>query len=889
MRRVPPHWRKAPLTLLHHRPVLAAVVFGSFLVALAAASSPFFTAAAGSAALRDKLHEVTPLAAGLEISYIYAGGRFGSTEHPVGLHTARLDRTYRGQLRGVPLVGPPILTTIAGRLQVTRVNDFSVSDNVTLAARTGALDHVRRLAGDPRAPGIWIADTVADTLDLAPGGRLQIQVTDSEGGAKVVVVPVAGVYEALWRRTPRPYWVNFTRFIYPSVGRTDRFDPVLPATFAFVSQAWLERLYANVDPGGVEQDWEFPFTTSAPLLPDAKRVEGDLVRIRSRLRGERQLTRGEGAVATTALPTAVGLAEQTIAGVEPPTRLLSEAGALIALIVVGASGVFLVARRRSEARALFARGEAVSSFAARTLLEALLPSLAGGALGLAAALALIRVFEPRGAVDPGTLVNGTLAAAAGVGVGLLLVGASAGVAFARQYEVGRRTHPLLRRAPWELVALLLGLVLLLRLRHGGGLARDKATGISHPSLVSFLVPLLLVGGTATLVARLGTPPLGRAAARAWRLPLAVHLALRRLAAGRGVLALLVVTCAVALGLLLYAQTLVSSLRESVRQKAFIAAGSDAQGTVDASQPAPARFRFPVTRVELAFGGGRIGSEDGDPVDIAAIDPATFERAVHWYSSWGPPLASLLPRLDEPGPLHILVTGKPIPLSRLSVGTRQIPVTVTWVHAFPGMTANAPLVVLSKRALARRIGADTLDVQWAELWAKGPTDEVVAALRARPAEAFYTTTAVAFSDNPNVALALRTFGFMRALGIAAGALALFCMLLYLLARQRAQTIATAFGRRMGLARVTAAASLALELGAILAVAFVVATGGALLAAGSVVGHSDPLPLLPPSPVFAAPWLSLVVLILLLGCVAAIGGVVASRRPRDEALVEAIRLE
>jgi CDP-diglyceride synthetase len=131
--------------------------------------------------------------------------------------------------------------------------------------------------------------------------------------------------------------------------------------------------------------------------------------------------------------------------------------------------------------------------------------------------------------------------------------------------------------------------------------------------------------------------------------------------------------------------------------------------------------------------------------------------------------------------------------------------------------------------------------------------------------------------------------MRALGIAAGALALFCQLLYLLARQRAQTIATAFGRRMGLTRRTAAASLALELGAILAVALLVAAGGALVAAGSVVRDSDPLPNLPPAPVFAAPWLSLVELVLVLGFVAALGGLVASRRPRDEALVEAIRLE
>jgi CDP-diglyceride synthetase len=207
-----------------------------------------------------------------------------------------------------------------------------------------------------------------------------------------------------------------------------------------------------------------------------------------------------------------------------------------------------------------------------------------------------------------------------------------------------------------------------------------------------------------------------------------------------------------------------------------------------------------------------------------------------------------------------------------------------------MTANGPLVVVSKRVLERAAGgSDPLDSVWADLWAKGPTGPVVKALEAKPTSAFFTTTAKGFRSNQNVALAIRTFAFMRALGIAAGALALFCLVLYLIARQRAQTIATAFGRRMGLRRTTAATALSLELWAILVVAGGVALAGALVAAGNVVGRSDPLPDLPPGPIFVAPWLGILLILLALGCVAVVGGVIASRRPRDEALVEAIRLE
>ena len=99
MSRIPPHWRRAPLVLLHHRPVLFAVAFGAFLVALASASAPFFSAAAGSAALKEKLHEVTPLAAGLEIEYQYPGA--GYRPRPAEAACGRRSSTAASAARSV--------------------------------------------------------------------------------------------------------------------------------------------------------------------------------------------------------------------------------------------------------------------------------------------------------------------------------------------------------------------------------------------------------------------------------------------------------------------------------------------------------------------------------------------------------------------------------------------------------------------------------------------------------------------------------------------------------------------------------------------------------------------------------------------------------------------
>src|SRR5690349_8968786 len=62
-----PHWRKAPFALVHHCSALVAVSLSGFLVALAAASAPFVTTAAASAALKSKLVDLAPLATGLQI------------------------------------------------------------------------------------------------------------------------------------------------------------------------------------------------------------------------------------------------------------------------------------------------------------------------------------------------------------------------------------------------------------------------------------------------------------------------------------------------------------------------------------------------------------------------------------------------------------------------------------------------------------------------------------------------------------------------------------------------------------------------------------------------------------------------------------------------------
>jgi putative ABC transport system permease protein len=110
----------------------------------------------------------------------------------------------------------------------------------------------------------------------------------------------------------------------------------------------------------------------------------------------------------------------------------------------------------------------------------------------------------------------------------------------------------------------------------------------------------------------------------------------------------------------------------------------------------------------------------------------------------------------------------------------------------------------------------------------------------------------------------TFGFLQALGILTGLVALGGAVMYLEARQRSREVSYALSRRMGLARSAHRRSVVLELGSILVVSLVIGALLAWVAARLVYGQLDPIPSIPPPPLFRLPVLlfgaSLVVVLL-----------------------------
>jgi putative ABC transport system permease protein len=878
-----PLWRKAPASLLHDPPLFGGCLAAALLVALAAASAPLFTTAAGSAAFRSRLTQIAPLGAGIHV--VRPGVAEERSPSAILRDHARRGRLVSRAVGPSPRLGPIVDTLLTDPILVATDR----TAYVRLVSRTGALQHVHRLAGG--GAGIWIADNVASRLNVGPGDALRVGVP---AGTRA---RVGGVYRALWKEVSNDDWVNFSAEIYPR-----GVDPSAPPTFALLSPSELLRLYLPLGNPYLVEQWEIPLRGHGMTLEQARALEPRFAAVEAALRDPHsRLSRALGCEpkvpfgstlcsASSSLGSAIGLADRSADAVSAPARLLGGVGLVIALGIAAVVGAFLVTRRRAEARHLFARGESPAAYGARTALEALPATLLGGAAGFGLALLLVRVFQPGGALDPASVRQAIVAAAVAVAVALALLVGSATAGFLRQFDTAPRGLRRLGLVPWELVAGGVGLYLFFDVRSGGGLTGATATSAGHPRLYVFLLPLLLVAAATGLVLRALRALLRRVDPD--RVP--VYLAVRRAAIGSGMLAALTIVVAVALGVLVYGGALSASLAHGARQKAAIAVGGDVQGPVDQDSTIP-RLPFPATKVVVGYGGASVGSVTGDQVDVMEVDPATLAPVLRWDGSWGPPPARTMPelaRLGADGRLPVLVTrGFPDTGAVWLAGSRVPIRIVARVRAFPGMSTDAPLVVASAKLLRRTVASgayDPIENGLALVWARGPIAQVEAALKASPLRPDYFVTVDDVVGSREVTDAARTYSFLTALGLAIGALALVGVVLYLYARQRSQVIASALAGRMGLERREETASLWLELAAILTVAWALATGVGLAAAGPVIARTDPIPTYPPAPSFVVPW---VVVGATFGCLLAVAlaaAVAATALARRSEVAEELRL-
>jgi len=892
-----PLWAKSPLLLLRFPGLLLSVLAGALLLALAGASSPLFTSSSARSALANDLGETTFFGAGATIGQ--AGpfeGRPGFGPNTQAIGYRKQDQILRRSLGDVPNLGDRILTLVGATVGVEKTGRESEPDQVRLLSRTDVLANVERVRGR-QGDGVWVADTVAGRLGLEPGDTIRVSLPNRP---RRVEVAVDGIYKALWKSPDTtPYWRSLYGQIYP---RTVDFPP--PPAFLIASENLFKHLTRGLGQDHAQYRWEFPVEGEGLTMPEAEALVQRLDRFQTEISNpdsklgqalfpQRMFRR---IAYDSSMSTVVASAKQTVSGIQAPVELLSSAGSLVAIAVIAAAAAFAMARRCVEATLLYARGMSPFRIGLKTALESLLPVVVGTALGLAAAVALVRLLGPGGAADGEALREAAKAVSLRLPVALFLLGLVAAVVFLRRSERASARFGRLGRVPWEIVPLVLAAIAFQRLSSQGAFVREGDDGVSQPSVWLLLFPIFFIAGFAGLAARFLQRPLNGLRSRADSLPSAPYLAVHRLAGARRLAILLVTACALALGTFVYAQTVVSSLEKTVAAKSLLFVGSDVHGVINHHQEAPQGFPYPVTKTTKVLRGGEL---DGLQVDFLAIDTGSFAGAAYWDASWASRSVDELMlelRSTSGQRLPVLIAGEGAPTSdELELGGARIPIRVVeTTSAAPGMALARPLV-LADATLVERF-TDTAGVSNplaaagndTELWAKGPTAAVASAFATSDTHPFPIVTAEEVRDNPSITAVTRTFGFLKSLGFGAGLLAVVGLVLYLQARQRSRIVSYALSRRMGLGNGSHRVSLALELGTMLLTALAIGAVLAIAAAELVLGDVDPLSNIPPAPLFRAP----VALILAAGAalagVALLGGLLANRAAERANFAEVMRL-
>jgi hypothetical protein len=757
---------------------------------------------------------------------------------------------------------------------------------VIALARTDAVGHVRRLTKGA-GPGAWIADTIASQAHLRPGDTLQLT-QGRPGGAPVARVRVAGIFRTLEADRDNPYWANWLQ----DIRAQDPNSPV-PPPFVLMSEPTFVRVAGKVTSQVAENRFEFPIDPSGITLPEARRLDtrlnalgNEITRAGSRSAASLGCTSGLCRT-TSSLSAALTVALGDVAAVAPVISLLSWLGIAISLALSFVTGLFLVRRRADEAYFLFTRGEAPATFAARTALEAFLPTAVGAAAGVAIAVVSLELLAPRGTLTGVVFADGAYRAAIAGAAVILFLAAGSASAFPRPAGAARRRR-LLRQLPWEAVPLAVGAALLTLVIAGMGMTNGEA-GTQHPRLAVFVLPLVVVAGCAGLALRAGRGLLRLPARSA--VP-AVFLAVRRLAAARGLLVAVTVASATAFGTFAYALALSASLDRSTSQKAYVANGSDVQGLIDPRARVTSPFSFPVALVQVD--DVNVAYPTGAPVDVIAGDPRALARTLRWGDGWANDPRPLLARLaDAPaGTLAAIATPGAPAAGSIDDQGKRIPIRIVGHAAVPGSTAHRPALLVSWPALRRvaaRLGILEPAPQATGLvWAKGNPRAIEPVLARSDLSPFFLTGLSHIYAKPAVGAARRSYRYVRIIGAAGAGLSLLALLLYLHARQRSQSIASALVRRMGLGRLGDAAAIALEAAAIACFASVTGTLAAAATAGPVARRLDPLPQYAPSPAFVIPWHTLAIAVALATVAAGVLGAAIAALAQGSDVAEALRV-
>jgi putative ABC transport system permease protein len=893
-----PLWTKAPLALRRYPGLFASLALGALLLSLAAVALPLFLSATTSDLLRRQVDSAGVSRYGAGLEYRNAPLSFDALAPGGGEPlTDRLSALFARETARSPVLGQTVEGIMGSVISVAPQGGGGDIREGRLFAGTDAGANVEMLAGTADE-GVTLPDLIADALGVSAGDT----VTLTGRGDRTATVVVGGVYRALYAKPTPGYWQAWDDDIH-QIRCTD--CAPLPQ-FILAAHDQMIALERRLGFAEASFTWQAPLATSSITSQQALALrrfaagfhaaisdQGSELGATFECCREPALFVSHHEIAfRTYIGQVVDAVDARVAAIEAPGRILRAAGLLVASLVIGAAGMFAFGARRPEARLLHARGVGPAVVGVRGAVEAILPCVLGGSLGVGLGAVLVLDLGPDGAVAGDVWPGAFRSAAVAVMVAVALLGLIATIAYLGSTErsPGGRS---LRWIPWELPALIAGAVEWERLHSVGALTAGSG-GVDRPSSLMLAVPILLLAGSMGLGVRLLRWIAASLRARSARYGPASFLAVHRLAAAPALTAVLFVASGMCLGVFVEGQTLVRSLQTTVEAKAKIFVGSDVQGRIDRRTEPIGPLPVPVTRVTRLPKAGTLDT-GGREFDLLAIDPATFASAAFWNDSFADePLSSLVGRLGDvrsTGLSVVLVGDTPDPTS-LTMQQQEISVTVVGrASAFPGAASLRPLVVVEAAAIEglSSLGAEPLAQARAstELWGRGAPDDVIDAFSTLDLPPFQIVTAAQTEDIPSIAAVVNTFLALNALGLGAAILVVGALLMYLQARERSRLVAHGLSARMGMTDGIHRRSMLIETTSLLTSSYVVGLVVALVVAVATVPLLDPLTAVRPAPLVVLPARPMVLTLAGLALASWLACLVADARTRRVPMGEVMR--
>lgn len=810
-------WLRAPLLLTRRPSVFLAIVGAVAILTIAASSGVLFLSTLGTASLRAQAATDCPQysqpavsadVSGTELAAVRAGGR--------------------GQFAAAGLPAP-----YSTELSLTTVQ----ASTVHLFSRPGALAHVQKLT-PADGTGVWFPDVFAQKLGVHPG-----DVVRTTGGAPL---RVAGIYKDLapspFRRSELPrYWCTWRDQIVPTAA-SDKMLAALPP--AARSGPWLiadEATMAAASEGAVTLSWyaQMPRSTSLSQFVQAQN--------RATLAAGTIGTRyAVAARVARQLPEKIAIASRARDGISGSVIPIDIAGIVVSLLLVAGAGVFWATHRAREVRLLVARGVDPFALGVKAILETIVPALIGLAGGYAGAIALVKAVGPSEVLEPGAPAQGALVAAGATALGLLLIGLI-GALSARDRVIGA-ARSWLRFVPWELALLALAVWMGALIRNGSGVTVDHT--VVRVSPMAFVFPI--VGSTAVvlLVGRLVAwllPAIGRAAHRTG---IAGYLALRRIAGSRIVVVGLIVGTALPCCLLTYGSTVTHGVSNEVTTKYRTNLGAEhvlsVYGLHNAIPDAEGHGTFVTT-----FQTEPILS-DGTEAYVLGVTPATFRQFAYLTAAQRKGVDALHPvpaGSAVPAVLVNAASGESV--KSVSIRNTTIPLDVVSRDAvFPGLrNGSRPMLVVDARAL---VNVDSNADRENQMWTStAELDSALAWLATHNDSVLTEITSSVVIGTTGLLPVTWIFGYLRALAILIGVIAVAGLVFALAARTRRRTVSYVLSRRMGMSKLAHVRSLVLELVLVVGLGWLAGSGVGAGAFGVIFGSLDVYPALPPPMEFVLP--------------------------------------